>query len=433
MLWWTVTFQLFTRLAASNALPPGHNPHLSTLPVFAVPRADTRLAASNALPPGHNRHLSTLPVFAVPRADTRRLSVVTDSISTGSLYGGVGTALILAALAARQIDSGLRIVTRTEPPDVGRVGAVLNAHGISWKRNIEFVFASQVGGPGSHDVPVAVNDLFLTTSWWTTWSVRQSVARERIACLVQEDERLFYPFGDEHLRCTETLSDPRLLYLVNTKLLLGHLHDDGLVPGATAFEPSFPMHLYHPAAPGLRQAGAKRNFFFYARPKNVRNLYWRGLEALSAAIEEGILDPQEWDFHFVGHDASPVSLPRGAKALFSGPMSWSDYAAFVRRMDVGLSLIYTPHPSYPPLHLAASGAVVVTNQFGRKRNLDRYSSNILCVDLDVPSLVGAIRKATVMAADAELRSTNFAGNGLQRDWAISLAPALERLAAWAKA
>ncbi|MFL5280762.1 MAG: hypothetical protein ACJ8AW_07105 [Rhodopila sp.] len=357
---------------------------------------------------------------------------MTDSINVGSLYGGVGTALILAALAAQRIDATLRIVTRTEPPDVANVPALLNAHNIAWEQNIEFIHASLTGGLGSRDVAVTADDLFLSTSWWTTWSLRQSVPRSRIVCLVQEDERMFYAFGDQHLRCSETLSDAGLRYLVNSDLLLSHLQDEALVPGATAFEPAFPMHLYHPAESSC-QAGVRRNFFFYARPNNLRNLYWRGLEAISAAIEEGVFDPAEWDFHFAGSNAEPLTLPHGARAMFSPPMAWSDYAAFIRRMDVGLSLMYTPHPSYPPLDLAASGAVVVTNRFGRKRSLEQYSPNILCADPGVPSLVEALRAASAIAADRPLRESNFAKNALQRDWSVSLAPALDCLAYWAKA
>ena len=343
----------------------------------------------------------------------------------------MGTALILAALSARRLGASLRLVTRIEPPEVANVGAVLDVHGISWDGNIEFLHAPRDAAPGVRDVPASSDDLFLTTSWWTTWSTRQSVPRARIAYLLQEDERMFYPFGDDHLRCSETLSDPGLLYLVNSVLLLDHLRDEGLAPGATAFEPSFPNRVYRPdAAP---KADGKRGFFFYARPHNVRNLYWRGLEALCAAIEEGVLDPVDWDFHFAGHGAGPLSLPRDAQPLFPGPMAWQDYAAFVARMDVGLSLMYTPHPSYPPLDLAASGAIVVTNRFGRKRGLDQYSPNILCADPDVPSLVAALRRAVVLASDRDACASNLAHSGMQRDWETSMAPALDRIAVWAGA
>ena len=134
---------------------------------------------------------------------------------------------------------------------------------------------------------------------------------------------MFYPLGDDHLRCTEVLSDPNMLFLVNSELLLTHLRGAGLAPNGTAFEPSFPTRVYHPAQPKLGNIQGKRGFFFYARPHNPRNLYWRGVEALSAAIEEGVLDPEDWEFHFAGHGAGPMSLPRGARAVFPGPMTWA--------------------------------------------------------------------------------------------------------------
>ena len=419
---------------ASRAVPepvPAAPEPLVAKPAIVTPEPSPPTAG--ALLAARFPDLTALPVFAAPHAGQRRLTIVTDSINSGSLYGGVGTALIIGALAARRLGAGLRLVTRIEPPEVSNVGLVLGVHGIPWDGNVEFVHAPRGDALGGKDVPASQDDLFLTTSWWTTWSTRQSVPRARIAYLLQEDERMFYPLGDDHLRCTETLSDPGVLYLVNSELLLSHFKEAGLAPGGVAFEPSFPSQVYHSSEQERRPARGKRGFFFYARPHNPRNLYWRGVEALSAAIEEGVLDPAEWDFHFAGHGAGPMSLPRGATALFPGPMAWTEYAAMARRMEVGLCLMYTPHPSYPPLDLAASGAVVVTNRFGPKSELSRYSPNILCADPDVPSLVAALRQATALAADSEVRAANFSRSGLQRDWAVSVAPALDRLVAWAKA
>ena len=386
-----------------------------------VPDIDTLL---------HQRfpELRPLPVFAAPHA-ALRLTVVTDSINAGSLYGGVGTAIVLAALTARRLGATLRIVTRTEAPDMSNFGAVLDVQGIDWTGNVDFVHAPSDGsGMG---VPVGSGDLFLTTSWWTTWATRLSVPRARIAYLLQEDERMFYPFGDDHLRCTETLRDPDLLYIVNSEGLLQFLQADGLAPKGTALEPSFPYTTYHPPAKPPA-TDAKRRFFYYARPMNPRNLYWRGLEALSGAIEAGTLDPNVWDFYFAGKAAHDVRLPGGVRPRLLESMPWADYAAEIRQMDLGLSLMYTPHPSYPPLDLAACGAVVVTSRFGPKQSLDRYCSNIICAEPDLPSLVTALGEGARLAADRSRREANYASAGLARDWERSAAPAITRLANWAE-
>ena len=391
------------------------------------PQSDSFAPGLETILAGRFRDLSALPIYAAPSSGRRRLTVVTDSVSPGSLYGGVGTALVFAALAATRLDAGLRLTTRIEPADGATIASVLEVHGIPWTGNIEILHAPRGGdGPG-RDVPSSPEDVFLTTSWWTTWATRQSVPRSRISYLLQEDERMFYPYGDDHLRCSETLSDPDVLYLVNSGLLLEHFRAEGLAPGAVAFEPSFPRSVYHP---GPARTG-KRNLFFYARPYNARNMYWRGLEALNAAIEEGVLDPQDWEFHFAGHGAEHVALPRGAVPRFPGLMDWKQYATFIRTIDVGLSLMYTPHPSYPPLDLAAVGAVVVTNRFGVKQSLDEYSQNIICTEPDVSSLVEGLRRATILSADMVTRSAYFEASRLQRDWAVSMLPALDRIATWA--
>jgi hypothetical protein len=88
----------------------------------------------------------------------------------------------------------------------------------------------------------------------------------------------------------------------------------------------------------------------------------------------------------------------------------------------------TPHPSYPPLDLAASGAVVVTNKFGNKLDLSSYSQNIICADLDAEALLEALREGVALAQDNETRSRNFAANGLSGDWALSFENTLRSLA-----
>ena len=96
-------------------------------------------------------------------------------------------------------------------------------------------------------------------------------------------------------------------------------------------------------------------------------------------------------------------------------------------MDVGLSLMDTPHPSYPPLDLAAAGAVVVTNRHGAKTSLARYSDNILCVEPTVEGLKRGIADAIGLAADGPRRTANHARNRLGRDWEVALEPVLQRL------
>jgi hypothetical protein len=417
--------------AITTPSPPTPSPPTPSPPTPSLPAPSQQPPAAAPEPPAptltqllHARwpFLEALRTYAAPH-DKPRVTIVTDSVSSGSLYGGVGTALILGALLARRLGAGLRLVTRSEPAAADNIGAVLAIHGILWTDNIELLYAPT--GDEGREIPIGPREVMLTTSWWTTWATRRSVGSDRIVYLLQEDERGFYPLGDDHLRCSEILTDPNLTFVINSKMLMGHLQAEGIASAGLAFDPAFPLSVYHAER---REPGDKHNFFFYARPNNVRNLFWRGLEAIGAAIEEGILPIDEWAFHFAGKDIPKLRLPGGVQPTVLENLPWADYAGLVRRMDLGLSLMDTPHPSYPPLDLAASGAVVVTNRFGCKTSLDAFSTNIVCAEGTVRGLVEGLRQAKQLALDASLRSTNYAANGLQRDWQVAMQPVLDSLA-----
>ena len=257
-----------------------------------------------------------------------------------------------------------------------------------------------------------------------------SIDPGQILYLLQEDERMFYPRGDDRLRCAETLAEPRIRFVVNSELLFKHLTEgDEPLPNIARqgcwFEPAFPLAHYRDE-PEKRRNRNIRNFLFYARPHNLRNLYWRGLEAIARAIDSGVLPPSQWRFTFVGRDLEPVALPLGVRPAILQNLSWGDYAALVRETDIGLSMIDTPHPSYPPLDLAASGAVVVTNSCGLKTSLGRYSENILCVAPTIDALVTALGQAAAISLDEKLRSANYARNRFERNWTTALEPVLRR-------
>jgi hypothetical protein len=368
--------------------------------------------------------LSPLRVYPVAGLSPR-VTLVTDSINRGLLFGGVATAMILAALLAERLGARLRIVTRYQKADELNFRRILEPNGIAWKGAVEFVYAD--ASDDTAQIDIGPDELFLTTSWWTTWATKQAVSEDRIIYLLQEDERMFYPFGDDHLRCTEMLQSRGIRYVVNSELLYRHLVTDGLHSIQSRgiwFEPSFPeRHFYRED----RKPGRKKTFLFYARPNNLRNLYYRGLEAIEQATVRGILSPDEWDIHFVGKDLTPVALAGKWVPRLSENLPWTDYAALLRSVDLGLSLIYTPHPSYPPLDMAACGAVAVTNRHGLKESLDRYSRNIVCAEATTEGLVAGIAQGVALCADQETVLRNYHEQGIGRDWTVSFSEVLDEL------
>jgi hypothetical protein len=364
--------------------------------------------------------------YTIPSTTVQRISMITDSVGSSSLFGGVGTALIFSALLANRSDAQLRIITRTERAQPQNLEHFLSLYNIKLKHEIIFQFAAFYDQ--SYEVDVTGEDIFITTSWWTTAATIPSVASRSIIYLLQEDERMFYSYGDERYKCDAVLKNKEIRFLINTQLLFDHLVKNGLPQleqRGLWFEPAFPNSIYNTKTKeNLEQ---KLKLFFYARPNNPRNLFELGIEILDKAISQHILDINEWDIFFVGKDIPNISFSSGYIPKKFENLSWAEYADFIGTVDCGLSLMYTPHPSYPPLDLAASGAVVVTNRFGNKQDLTSYSKNIICADLDTDSLLEAIKQAICLVQNANLRKENYQQNGLLTDWQVAFNDVIEQL------
>lgn len=372
----------------------------------------------------HFEACSPLRVFSVPDAQPSRISLVTDSIGKGSLYGGVGTAIILSVVMAEKLGARLRIITRTTPADAESLAHVLSVFNLKLSHEVELVFAPFFDHTG--EVDLLKDERFITTSWWTTVATMASVPTESIVYLLQEDERKFYPYGDDFVRCESTLKHQTLRYVVNSHLLFNHLLSEGfenIAAHGICFEPAFPRDLFYPR---LISAPTKRKLMFYARPNNLRNLFYFGIELLEAAILQGIINLDQWEILLVGKDIPRMVFADGYVPQRKENLSWEEYAELVGSVDLGLCLMSTPHPSYPPLDLAVSGAVVVTNRFRSKVDLSGYSENILCGDLDLESMLSTLARGIRLSENDAEKSRNYRAMNIPSDWRHEL----EEVVAW---
>ena len=82
------------------------------------------------------RFLPIRPIagFTIPY-NKRRLNLITDSINSGSLFGGVATSLILATLLAKKWGYDLRIITRLEEANKYNFLRILTANGLTYFDN----------------------------------------------------------------------------------------------------------------------------------------------------------------------------------------------------------------------------------------------------------------------------------------------------------
>jgi hypothetical protein len=90
-----------------------------------------------------------------------------------------------------------------------------------------------------------------------------------------------------------------------------------------------------------------------------------------------------------------------------------DYADMLRDHDVGLSPMYTPHPSLVPIEMASAGMLTVTNSFENKtaEAMARISTNLITVQPTIEGLAGGLLEAAAGVGDFERRA-----RGSEVDW-----------------
>lgn len=371
-------------------------------------------------------HLRSLRTVELSKPEYR-INLITDSINKGSLYGGVATAIIFAVLLAKKNYYQLRIITRTEKAEKENIETILQANNITFNNYIECIFAHTLDDDWViEDSPT---DYYITTSWWTTHCTLKTIPPERIIYLLQEDERMFYPYGIDYFQCQQILSNQQIKFVINNQLLYQSLIASGLdniAKNGLVFEPAFIPHYCQKKTDNNR----KKKFFFYARPNNLRNLFFLGLEVIETAFERGILSSEEWDIYFVGKDLTLINIHQlkfSFELILVENLTFPEYIEFISDVDLGLSLMYTSHPSYPPLDLAISGAIVVTNTFGLKQDLSNYCQNIICKNLSCDELIEGIIEGINLVDNYDLRVENARNASLNRDWHQSFANVLNNL------
>jgi hypothetical protein len=173
----------------------------------------------------------------------------------------------------------------------------------------------------------------------------------------------------------------------------------------------------------------KYRLFFYARPNNPRNLFGYGLMLLDAAIQRGVLDTSEWEICFAGQDVPDLVFCDGSRPIHMRQMGWKEYAAFISQTDLALSLMYTPHPSYPPYDVAVSGGVVLTNACQNKTDFPACK-NIIVSPLEQEEFLKNLQKGMALAKDLQTRKHNYEEMTIARSWDETLKDTVKQMEEW---
>ena len=377
-------------------MAPPHTPRVARPAVASIPGIDG-VAEIHRVGP-----VRPAAAAAAPDASPGpRLNLLLPTLNPGRTFGGARTALDLFEAVAESFPRR-RIVTFTPLSDAGleRLPGYAPGDAADSVGTDRQVVA--VAGDGAAGLEVGPADVFLAT-FWTTAELAIRLARWQaveygnpvrpIGYLVQDFEPGFYPWSaqSELARATYA-SDVPTIAVINTSLLRDHLAAEGVAfVGSFTFEPRLAAALRGFLDEPARER--RRQLVAYGRPETPRNAFPLVVDALRSWTAS---DPKAagWEVVSAGRPHPPVELGGGRRMRSLGTLSLDDYGALLRESAVGLSLMVSPHPSYPPLDMAHLGMLVVTNRFGAK-DLSTWHENIRSApNLMADGVAAALRTAT---------------------------------------
>jgi hypothetical protein len=325
-----------------------------------------------------------------------RLNLILPTVEGAGTFGGIRTALdLFEAIAEGEDERRIITIGRAGPDAASSLPAYRPvAPGDDPPDQRQYVPLTRALDP----LAIRPLDVFIATYWTTAELVARirrwqaatyGAAPGRFGYVIQDFEPGFYPYSAAWLLARATYrAHDETVAMFNTALLRDHFRADGITFASEfAFEPRLLPELR--AAMARPEVERTRTIVVYGRPGTPRNAFPAILDGLRAWLA-GDPDAHRWDLVSVGREHPDIALGDGGVLRSIGKLDLDAYAELLRRSAIGISLMVSPHPSYPPLEMAHLGMLVLTNRFGAK-DLSAWHENIATVDdISADALAGAI-------------------------------------------
>lgn len=308
----------------------------------------------------------------------KRINLVVPSINTEHVFGGIATALKFFAELTEALGWNSRIILADAQPSEEAVKkysgefAFVSSEEESFERRQIISFAFRDG----LSLPVSENDYFVFTGWWTAYCVQEAYRKlmeteflspQPFVYFIQDYEPGFYPWSTHYMLADSTYrSSFRRIAIFNSHELKEYFVKNGYrFEAEMEFAPVLNQGLKDYLSKMQPQVHKKKQILVYGRPGTKRNAFELVVEALRRWAEQ-YEDAAAWEIVSAGEWHEPVALGKGKVMYSLGKMSIDQYALVLEESYAGISLMVSPHPSYPPLEMAVFDVNVITNTYGNK-------------------------------------------------------------------
>ncbi len=322
-----------------------------------------------------------------------RINLLIPSVNKEHAFGGIATALDFFETLKEVLKCEARIITVDAPVNqtsiLPKEYIVINSEDDSAASLQVVSFSDRY----NKTIPVRKNDFFVATAWWTAYNIKNiltkqaevySQNRKPFIYLIQDFEPGFYPWSSRFLLSESTYGkDASILAVINSNELSEYLRlNNYCFQKQWVFLPVFNRRLKEILLVSDKTVVKKKKILIYGRPNTPRNAFELIVEGLKKwAVKQNNVN--EWQVYSAGENHGDIDIGNGMLIKSVGKLSLEEYATMLKETFAGISLMVSPHPSYPPLEMSIFGIKTITNTYQNK-NLQYFNENIINLEANTP-------------------------------------------------
>jgi glycosyltransferase involved in cell wall biosynthesis len=340
---------------------------------------------------------------------TPGINFILPNLKPAHIFGGISTAIRLGIQLAKSghtvrfVSSDLKISQQEN----SQLQTLLKTRFQATEADLEKLQLIDGSAKNLIDNVFSEDDIFLATFWPTAYKIENTLQKypfknKQFFYLIQDYEPGFYSWSDTYAMAEATY---RMNYIgiYNTQLLADffsqYKYSD--INSNLILQPEIEWSRYSPPSERDILQRKKKKIVVYGRPKTDRNLFNTLVSGLRLWIKENQIISDEVEIISAGESHLDIPLGNQIKIQSIGKLTMEEYATLLRSADLGISLMLSPHPSYPPFDMAASGMIVLTNTYANKQ-ID-LSPNFISTHPTPKDIAEAIKVNWHKLDDAALR------------------------------
>ena len=321
----------------------------------------------------------------------KRLNLLVPSLNVEHVFGGIATALKFYKQLGDVLEIDLRVILMDAELKQDAMVDMAGFEVVSADKDVTNIprqivsFANRAG----RTIPVGPQDIFMATGWWTAYTIFPVIRWQsetygnpvqKLVYFIQDYEPGFYSWSSRYLMADSTYrSKTPVIAIFNSRLLYDFfVQNNYKFYREYYFEPVLNDALKKELEEKKDTCQRKKQILLYGRPGTERNAFELIVASLNKWCEK-YPQSKEWEILSAGEKFDDISLQNGRKIHAVGKMSLEEYAQTMLESRIGISLMVSPHPSYPPLEMSTFGMKVITNCYSNK-NLTDFNDNIVSLE-----------------------------------------------------